>query len=128
MISLARYIGIDWREPRPPADPGFTCWSGCVVGPYRDLLGKELSPWSTIPPGDRRAVAAAVAEERAAWIEVPTGRERPFDVVLFRHRHVGLVVEKGRMLHVDQITPSCIESYRTGAWEPLIVGFYRPAF
>lgn len=83
---------------------------------------------------DRREVAALIAGECGLWNErVERGSEEPFDGILIAQRalagsavsHIGMVVEIGKMIHVDEGRESRIERYDTGMVSRRVVGFYR---
>jgi len=65
------------------------------------------------------------------WQEIPKGQEQTGDVILLQNglmgRHVGVVVSKGKMLHVERNEPSHITRYTGPLWKNKIVGFYRYA-
>jgi cell wall-associated NlpC family hydrolase len=76
---------------------------------------------------EREEVAAVMSKGQGAML--PVSDPRAYDVVVFRRAgldaHVGLVVEPGLMLHIDQTAPSRIEPYTGPRWSPRLSGFYR---
>lgn len=122
-------VGIPYRD-KGRDRAGCDCW-GLVRLAFLERRAIELPAYleSYRTAADRREVAGLIAGERVAWLPVGEGDELPFDAVLMRHgrfaRHVGLVVGAGRLLHVEEGRSSAIESYRSGAIAPRIVGFYR---
>ena len=63
---------------------------------------------------------------------VRIGDEHPGDGVLLRVMgrpiHVGVVVARGWMLHIEKNCDSLIERYAGGSrWERRVLGFYRHA-
>ncbi|UFS77227.1 C40 family peptidase [Tardiphaga sp. 37S4] len=97
----------------------------------RELRGIELPSYSDqyVTADDRKALAALIADELDPWDEIAPGQEQPFDAVLMREgrfpRHVGIVTEPGRLLHVSSGETSIIERYREGPLKHRVVGFYR---
>lgn len=80
---------------------------------------------------DGQAIAECMRRTRFwPWTEVQAGQEKPFDLIVF-HRggvddHMGIVVEPGLMLHIEDGKRSCVENYRrAGKWANKITGFYR---
>jgi cell wall-associated NlpC family hydrolase len=119
--DLSAYVGRQWRLD-------WTCWSGIVVPVYREFLGVDLPAYDTIPPTDPKAVIPAVRRFFRGWQTIEDGRERPMDVVLFDHgTHCGLVLDRGRMLHLEQGKTSVVTSYRSPLWASRIVNFHRLA-
>ncbi|MCE7028483.1 NlpC/P60 family protein [Jiella avicenniae] len=80
---------------------------------------------------ERKMIAAALdAGERDLPLRpFCRGEEAPFDIVEFVRAgisdHVGIVVERGRMLHIEAGKESVIERYDVGKWLPRLKGFYR---
>jgi cell wall-associated NlpC family hydrolase len=99
-----------------------------VVPVYRECLNVDLPAYDTIPPTDPRAVIPAVRRFFRGWQTIENGRERPMDVVLFDHgTHCGLVLDRGRMLHMERGKTSVVEPYRGPVWNSRVTGFYRLA-
>lgn len=128
-MKFDELVGIPYRDKGRGRD-GCDCW-GLLRLAFAELRGVELPSYSEDyeTAADRRALAALIAGELDPWRAVAPGLEDPFDAVLVREgrfpRHVGLVTERGRMLHVEPDRSSVVESYRAGAIAPRVVGFYR---
>jgi cell wall-associated NlpC family hydrolase len=86
---------------------------------------------SYVSCAEREMIAAALdAGERDLPLRpIRRGDEAPFDIVEFVRGgisdHVGIVVERGRMLHIESGGESRIERYDVGKWLPRLKGFYR---
>lgn len=122
-MNVDRFIGLPWLHlGRTPA--GVDCW-GLVRLVYAGELGIEL-PEHADHGGERHAISAIVESDRVEWIPVMTAA-RAGDVVLLRQApwHVGVVVGRGRMLHIPEGRESCIEPYDTGRWGSRVEGVYR---
>ena len=96
----------------------------------RELRGMELpSSDQYVTAYDRKALAALIADELDPWTEIAAGHEQAFDAVLMREgrfpRHIGIVTEPGRLLHVSAGETSMIERYREGPLKHRVVGSYR---
>lgn len=129
-VSLfERYVGIPFVAKGRTLE-GCDCWGlvrlvlerecGVVLPSYCDqYLGQE----------DRVALAELIAGELGPWCEIAAGSETTFDGVLMHEhglpRHIGIVVDPGRVLHVERHKTSVIERYRTGFMRHRILGFYR---
>jgi len=124
-----RYVGLPFLD-HGRSLVGLDCW-GLVCLVYRELRGIELPSYAAdyVSAADRAEIAALIAGELAPWQEVPAGEEMRFDGVLMREgkfpRHVGLVTQPGKLLHVDRGETSRIEPYRFGFLSHRIVKFYR---
>lgn len=125
------FIGIPYLD-KGRGRSGLDCW-GLVRLVYRDLLGIDLPSYLDryMTAADRKAIAALIAGELDPWQQIGAGQEVMFDAVLMREgrlsRHIGLVTEPGRVLHVNEGHTSRIEPYRHGLLANRVVGFYRLA-
>jgi cell wall-associated NlpC family hydrolase len=123
-----RFVGLSYADKG--RGPAYDCW-GLLCLVMRELCGVELPSYSDqyVTAADRKALAALIADELNPWTEIATGEERVFDAVLMREgrfpRHVGVVTEPGRLLHVSAGETSMIERYREGPLKHRVVGFYR---
>lgn len=109
---------------------GCDCW-GLLRLAFAERLGVELPDYGEAyaTAADRRALAGLIAGELEPWAPVASGEVRPFDGVLLRQgrfvRHIGLVVGRGLLLHVEPGRSSAIERLSSGAIAPRLAGFYR---
>lgn len=125
------YIGIPFLPDGRDRD-GLDCY-GLVCLVYRDRLGVDLPGirgiYSQNTIGCLKRVARAMAEEKLKWrkVDVPA----LYDVVMLRTGeyawHVGLVIDKRRMLHVMEGADTMIDEYTGLEWRDRIEGFYRHA-
>lgn len=78
---------------------------------------------------DTKSLNKLIEDEALDWESIPEGQERFGDVIVMkingRPLHVGMVIEKGRMIHIQQGINSCIESYNGVKWRDRVSGFYR---
>jgi cell wall-associated NlpC family hydrolase len=123
----AKYVGIPFAEHGRDAF-GCDCW-GLVRMVYRDQLDIELPDFCDgyRDTRDGEAIAALSRAERERWLAV--SNPQPFDVISLRVRglpwHVGVVADRGRMLHVLRGCDAVVESYERPLWSQRIEGFYR---
>ncbi|MGN6549766.1 MAG: NlpC/P60 family protein [Pararhizobium sp.] len=126
-MRFDRYVGLPWLDRGRTCD-GVDCW-GLLRLVYAGELGIELPSFATdyADTSDRGRINVLVAEERDPWVPVERGREQPCDVVLIRERpwHVGAVVRRGLMLHIEQDRSSVIEPYTTMRHAARVEGIYR---
>jgi len=134
------YIGLRFRDHGRDLerDGGIDCF-GLVRWVYLRVLGIELPTYleevdqSISLNSQLPALHTAFMAGASAWIPVPAGQHRPFDVVEMRRGsiicHVGIITkpEAGRMLHIEQGINSCLEDYASGYWARRVVGVYRHA-
>lgn len=127
---VGRYVGA--RYEKAGRGPTFDC-----IGLYLGVVGREAGiplpeydgpPWEDAK--DVKALGAAAASFADRFSEIAPGTEQTFDAVLLKMRrqpiHIGIVIHRGLMLHIEEACDAVVESYRSKAWENRIVGFYRP--
>lgn len=107
-------VGIPFRE-KGRDRAGCDCW-GCVRLAFLEGKGIELPSYEEgyASIADRAEIRRLFDGAKTAWLRVPHGEERPFDVLLMtilRTDHVGIVVRPGLMLHMPPRTASVIEPY-----------------
>jgi len=116
-------IGIPFVENGREGNSGWDCWGLCVEA-YK-LLDIDLSKYEHIDSFDFKKAAEEIARQTENWIPVPWGQERPWDVINLRASHVGIVVTRGKMLHVLDGPGTCLTSYHHPTWKDRVLGFYR---
>ena len=125
----ADYIGLPFREhgrDRTGAD----CW-GLVVLIASERFSLRLPSCVAGYASTRDAddVGRLVRGQMDLWREVPRGAEQAGDVVLMRlmnqPMHVGLVVARGWMLHIEEGIDACLERYDGAKWNRRVIGIYR---
>lgn len=97
----------------------FREWFQIDLPSYAD----ESEAASVSPEGRASLIEGNIGSD---WVQIVPGTERPCDVALFRRGHIGIVVEKGRMLHsTSQQGASVIEPYDTFKWSRSLRAIYR---
>lgn len=127
----SKYLGLPWKIGGRDRD-GIDCY-GLVAMIYRDELGIEIdSLTGAYASEDERALIASVVagqKDAGAWVPVEPGHEQEFDCVMFRYAghesHIGVVVEKGRMIHQLLGRRSAVEPYGAGFWANMLEGAWR---
>lgn len=129
---VADYIGIPYAEGKSGMD-GADCW-GLLMLAYNRHSGRVLPPyegarWQNWKAGPD-AVSAGASGYSEKFTPVEPGQERLFDGILFRLRgqpiHVGLVVSRGWMLHVQEGADAVVEQYAgTTVWGRRLAGIFR---
>jgi cell wall-associated NlpC family hydrolase len=93
--------------------------AGAVVAP---LIEKHKPEWLEI-------AARAADMSDAQWIEAVADLGNLGDVALLRARgwpsHVGLIVARGRMLHIEAGIETMLERLDSPIWRQRVVGLYR---
>ena len=123
------YVGIPFQKNGSDRN-GIDCWR-LVVLVYRERLGIELSDFAGIYVDGSLAslmkVSRKIRDEKQAWQRVD--KPQPYDVILLRTGdmvyHVGLVIDRKRMLHVLEGIDSTIEEFTGLQWQQRVEGFYR---
>jgi cell wall-associated NlpC family hydrolase len=120
---------------------GCDCF-GLVKLAFYAQRGIVLPDYPEIAPGDNPAKFREIIREAQGptWQEIPPGEEQPFDVVLMRGIvqvegrragrpiHVGLVVQPGRLIHIEEGPGVTIGDYRhMPGLKNRVISFYRYA-
>jgi len=126
-MEFSDFIGIpfsDGGNTRESCD----CWR-LIVMVYREKLGIELPDFLEIYlDGSLDALKRAIRhikETKKSW--KPVDKPIPFDVILLRDCHCGLVIGRRTMLHIMENINSTIEEFTSLQWKDKIEGFYRYA-
>jgi len=129
-MSINSYIGIPFEEDGLGPD-SFNCWS-LTVWVAREEFGIHLPAYSEqySTPLDYKELSNLIGKESTTnWVEVEKGKEKPGDVIILRLRnqpiHAGLVVKRGKMLHVYEGIDTVIEDYTRLQWKNRINGIFR---
>lgn len=122
------FVGIPFKDKGRDFD-GADCW-GLFRLVYLHALDINLPLYLGGYNGraDKHGIAALIEEGRRTWVEVPEGKEKVYDAVLMSiqgYQHLGLIVEKGLMLHMPRDSFSTCERYDTMRYQNVIEGFYR---
>jgi cell wall-associated NlpC family hydrolase len=102
----APYIGFPWVEYGRGPD-AFDCW-GLMRLVYACELGIDVPclAGAYADPAERAEVDRLRREDPrlSVWRDVPADELRPFDVLLFGGAtlHVGVAIDRSRMLHIDR--------------------------
>jgi len=131
MITIRDFIARAKKAPFLDKGRDWSGWDcgGLVLLAYRECYGIELPDLE-----QASALDAARAEQvfnffRRAWVEISLGKERPGDVAQFRRgrweSHVGLVIARGYLLHVEPGLNTCTEPFSRGQLRQRLVGIYR---
>lgn len=129
MSPFDPFVGIPYAD-RGRSRAGCDCY-GLVWLVMRELRGIEMPAFADayVTAADSAFLARLIAGEVLAWDPVTLEQARPFDGVLMRRgrslSHIGIVVEPGRLLHVDEGGESRIERYTAPPVSLCVAGFYR---
>ncbi|KQZ31574.1 hypothetical protein ASD50_14995 [Mesorhizobium sp. Root552] len=128
-MTFDEYVGLPWLD-RGRDREGTDCW-GLLAMVYAERFGIVLpsfrDDYQTAADGE--AVAGLINGHRSEWTEVPAGEERPGDALLMSlagmPRHIGVVVCKGLVLHIERGAGSLIEGYHSMRLRRRVLGFFR---
>jgi len=127
MVTIIEFakkaIGVPFVENGRDGSKGWDCWGLCVAA-YKKL-GIDLSLYEQIHTRDIEAGVQEIERQTNQWKPIPLGEEKPWDVIHLRPAHLGLVIEKGRMLHVMAGAETCLCWYNSSLWKPKVLGIYR---
>ena len=92
--------------------------------------GIELPTYDHVGPAEKAEISAIIEKDSKLppWRTVDRGQEQELDVLVFissERDHVGVVVDRGRMLHISEGKLSCVERYNTSLWSRRLAGIYR---
>lgn len=128
MTDLNRYIEIPYKK-------GACGWDGCNCYGllrlfYRHEKGIELPALEHEEEKGGEVIADWINKIIAQLWE-PTESPVFADGVAFdisgRPRHIGIIIDRDWMLHVERGADSCIEKYTTpgSQWQNNLIGFFR---
>ncbi len=127
------YIVLPFKEVGRDEN-GVDCY-GLLRLVYRKRLNILLPSYADyLTTQDHNTLKEQMAKNKEAdrWVEIPTGQEREYDVMLIRivgiPIHVGVVTDiKKHVLHIERGKNAVHEDYRKGSWRApgKIIGFYR---
>jgi cell wall-associated NlpC family hydrolase len=126
---MIEYVGIPFEKDGNDKK-GCDCWR-LVVLVYKDRLGIELPDFAGAyvdgSLASLKKVSRMIRAGKQAWERVD--KPLPYDVILLRTGsmvyHVGLVIDRKRMLHVMEGINSTIEEFTGIQWKKKVEGFYR---
>lgn len=131
-MDVNKYIYIPFKE-KGRDEWGCDCW-GLVRYIYQKERGIELPSYleDYQTTSDSESISGKISNEKKLhWQDIKHGKEQVFDVVLLRMlglpMHVGLVTQKGYMLHTSRESGTCHVKYNNIQWEKRVLGFYRYA-
>ncbi len=121
------YVGIVFEEKGRNRD-GCDCW-GLVRLVLKEQFDVDLmdhaNDYETVK--DRHAIARAIENDLPNWVE--TGKPQCGDVVLLRSKgnplHIGIMVNKRRMLHIEEGINAGTERLDSITWKDRVIGYYR---
>ncbi len=113
-MDLSAFVGLPWRD-RGRGEGGYDCW-GLFRLAFEAGTGIELPSYAGAyrTAADRAETAHVLAGEVGDWRPIEPGEERRFDaaVMVVQGRfHIGLVVQRGTMLHMPLRGTSVIEPW-----------------
>lgn len=128
----AEYIGLPFKSGGRDRT-GLDCWGLCRLV-LAEHFGVEMPSYGGYgdtsfknAPSLREIVTKAAL---ADFVEILKGHEQPGDIAVLRQGgftcHVGIVVEPGRMLHIEQGHDAVLEDYRRPKWAHRVDSFWRP--
>lgn len=109
---------------------GADCWGlACIV--YREELNISLPEYLDYTSVEEHAeIASLIGAGKASSVWIPNaGVALAFDMAVFRRgrldSHVGIVVSRGLMLHMEGEDCAKVTNYTTGPWRNRLTGVYR---
>lgn len=128
-----QYVGTPFAT-RGRTVKAWDCWGLCVAL-YKVRKGIDLPAYLVDAMSARATRDAIVEEERSGlWLPVEIGEEREMDIAVMRsihasgvaaESHVGLVVAKGRVMHVEETTATVCVPFNHASIAGRIRKIYR---
>ena len=104
------------------------CYGICYLF-NKEVLNKEIPLYLEENIEDKEAINATYNSKQSEFVNIPIGKETTGDIVSIKFKnmpiHVGVIVEKGVMLHVMENRQAVIESYNSIRWKNKIDSFWR---
>lgn len=125
---FAEFVGVPFLD-RGRTLMGADCW-GLFRLALLKVAGLELPTYDDYASVvERRVNAEMIRGGMGDWRQVPAGQEQRFDGMLMKDgrydSHIGLVVQRGRMLHTYQGASSCVDRYHDSPFREQLIGFWR---
>lgn len=123
------YIHIPFVE-HGRSRAGCDCW-GLARVIYKEQLGIDLPLLLDYKnTKDSKNIADLYEIEHQDWVEIQKGDEKPFDILMFKilglPTHVGIVVNKGYMIHCEYGIGTHVSEYNHEfQWQKRLAGIYR---
>lgn len=129
------YVGLRFRDGGR-ARPAVDCW-GLVRLVLMECCGIEVPGYGDVAAADLMAVALRISAQSAVDPWTPVTAPRAFDVATMtgRHRsaggshlvvaHVGVVVDAGRLLHIEAASGAVVVPLDHPTIRPRLRGFFR---
>ena len=121
------YVGISFAEKGRDRS-GCDCW-GLVRLVLREQFGQDLPDLSDgyATTKDADSILSLYEGEKSNWQRVTDGQAGDVIVLRIKGRptHVGIVIEPGRMLHVDRGIDAATERYDGPHWRSRVEAIYR---
>lgn len=129
---VGKYIGVPFKD-RGRDIFGCDCWGLYRIVLYEQfglVLPNILDGYNNVK--QVREISKLYEEQAVSdeWVTIEPGKEQLGDVICFRIRgvpcHIGIVITKGYMLHIERGSNSCFVPYNNLKWKDRIAGFHRP--
>lgn len=104
------------------------CYGICYLF-NKEVLKKEIPVYLNEKIYSNEDINRTYREKQSDFKKVNTGRESGGDIVSLKIKgqpiHVGVVVQKGTMLHIMENKNAQIESYNNSKWKNKVDSFWR---
>ena len=131
-----QYVGLPFRELGRDKN-GVDCW-GLVAIVLHEQFGIDVPSYDDEyeTTTDCGKIGEVIEREAGSWWLVPMDEAQPGDVIVMRvlpfgadkkiyATHVGVVIERDWMLHVERGIDAVIDRYTRPRWGRRVVGIYR---
>ena len=129
MSEFNAYIGVQFK-PHGRDPNGWDCWGlvHYILREHFDICVPSYDEdYESLK--DKDHLQELIKGQMGPWDEISLDLSEAGDVLLLRMMgrpvHVGLVVARGIMLHVEMGIETCIEDYTGIWWKNRVIGAYR---
>lgn len=128
-MNFSKYIGIPFKDKGRTYE-GLDCW-GLLCLIFKEQFNIEIPTFLDEYPTATNFVEVGklIEDNINIWIKIEQNTRKVGDVVLLRlfgyPVHVGILVDRQRMIHVFRGTDTCLQKIYGMIWKKRICGIYR---
>lgn len=128
-MNFSKYIGIPFKD-KGRTHEGLDCW-GLLCLIFKEQFNIEIPTFLDEYPTATNFVEVGklIEDNINIWIKIEQDTRRVGDAVLLRlfgyPVHVGVLVDRQRMIHVFRGTDTCLQRIYGMIWKKRICGIYR---
>jgi len=126
-MDFSKYIGIPFEDKGRTAE-GLDCW-GLLCLIFKEQFNIFIPTFEYSTATNFSEVGKLIEDNIHVWIKIEPDTRKVGDVILLRLLgypvHVGILVDRQRMIHVFKGTNTCLQRINSIVWKKRIQGIYR---